>query len=79
MTDWGQNGRERFLICRRGRPVGAIVSPEDLRKLEEASELRTEGLIGALGALAEFEDFDDLMQQIVADRVNTRSREVDLG
>jgi prevent-host-death family protein len=46
-------GRERFLIRRRGKPVGAIVSVEDLAKLEAGeTQGRRGGALATVGALA---------------------------
>jgi prevent-host-death family protein len=60
---------ERFLIERRGKPVGAIVSAEDLAQLESgATQPYNPGLIAAAGALAEFEDFHQIMEEIVEER-----------
>lgn len=71
---------ERFLIERRGKPVGAIVSAEDLARLEApAAEPDHPGLIAAAGALRDFPEFHEIMEQIVAER-HTRydDRQVDL-
>ena len=50
-------GNERFLVERRGRPVGAIVSAEDLQRLENGAPSQPRrGLLAAVGALADFEE-----------------------
>jgi prevent-host-death family protein len=61
--------RERFLIERRGKPVGAIVSAEDLARLEEgATTLGGRGLLAAVGALADVEEMDGILGEIQRER-----------
>jgi prevent-host-death family protein len=47
-------GRERFLIERHGRPVAALVSPEDLVRLEENLDepVKPRGALALIGTLA---------------------------
>ena len=71
-------GRERFLIRKRGRPVGAIVSAEDLARLEAETPAALGGLLAAAGALAEFEDWGDIMDEVVRSRGQLPDREVSL-
>ncbi len=68
-------GKERFLICKRGRPVAAIVSTEDLAQLECAPQIRR-GLLGAVGALSDIDDWDELIDDVVRSR--SRDRDVRL-
>jgi prevent-host-death family protein len=73
-------GRERFLIERRGKPVGAIVSAEDLARLEEGARTPGgRGLLAAVGALADVEELDEILAQIQRERETAVDREVDLG
>jgi prevent-host-death family protein len=69
-------GKERFLIRKRGRPVGAIVSAADLERLETAPESETGGLLTSAGALGDFEDWADIMDEVVRDRQNRADRPV---
>lgn len=72
-------GRERFLIERRGKPVGAIVSAEDLTRLEEGTPpAPRRGLLAAVGALADVEDLDEILGEIQQQRSAARDREVTL-
>src|SRR5438128_1883499 len=72
-------GRERFLIRKRGKPVGAIVSAEDLERLEAAEPRgRPGGALATVGALAEFEEWEGLVDEVVRGRAQQRDREVDL-
>ncbi len=66
--------RERFLIRKRGRPVAAIVSTEDLARLE--SDRGSEGLRAAAGALAEHDDWSTIMEEVVHDREMHSDRDV---
>ena len=53
---------ERCLIERRGKPMAAVVSVEDLARLEKAAEA-PKGPIVAVGALADFDDEVDRMKE----------------
>ena len=44
---------ERFLIQRRGKPMAALVSIEDLTRLEK-EPVAPKGLLAAVAAVAEF-------------------------
>ncbi len=65
---------ERFVIERRGKPMVALVSAEDLARLEQ-EPVSAGGLLAALGAWAEFDEIDD----IVADIYRHRSQATDRG
>jgi prevent-host-death family protein len=72
-------GQERFLVERRGKPVGAIVSPEDLARLEGGERTPPRhGLLAAVGALADIDGFEEIMEEIVRQRASAPDREVDL-
>ena len=49
--------RERFLIERHGKPMVAVVSAEDLERLER-EPVAPKGLLAAVGAWAEYKDLD---------------------
>lgn len=78
------HGGERFLLQRRGTPVAALVSVEDLRRLESECErassraLGALALVGAWGDLVEDEEVDALLAEIYAERERDRGRPVDL-
>ena len=72
-------GNERFLIERRGRPIGAVVSADDLQRLENGAPAQSHpGLLAAVGALADFEEYDAIVQEVVREREKAMDREVDL-
>jgi prevent-host-death family protein len=72
-------GGERFLIEKRGKPVGAIVSVDALVRLEEGTPSSPgQGLLAAVGAMAEFDEFESIMQEVMKQREQARDREVDL-
>jgi len=81
-------GRERLLVLRRGKPVAALVSVEDLRRLEalEAGgaasepghELAAHPIMAAFGGWAGRDDLDELVEEIYADRLATADREITL-
>jgi len=72
---------ERFLVTRRGKPVLALVAPDDVPEEDERPKKR--GLMAVWGILEGADGADEWyedMQRIVADRVNWRPREgPDLG
>lgn len=70
---------ERFLIERRGKPVAAIVSAEDLTALEAREPVaRRRGILAAVGALADFEEWEGIIEDVVRQRQEAREREVSL-
>jgi prevent-host-death family protein len=70
---------ERFLIERRGKPVGAIISAEDLAQLEGRQPARPpRGLLAAVGAWAEMENLDEIFEGIMRERATRLDREVSL-
>ncbi len=66
---------ERFVIERRGKPMVALVSAEDLARLEQ-EPVAAGGLLAALGAWADFEDIDELLADIYKRRLEARDRGV---
>jgi len=66
---------ERFIIARRGKPMAALVSMEDLRKLTPASE-KPRGLLAAVGAWADFEGLEKVIADIYRSRRRARDRKV---
>ena len=68
---------ERFLIQRRGKPMAALVSVEDLARLEKESA-SPKGLLAAVGALADFEELDSMVEEIYRQREQAQDRPVDL-
>jgi len=68
---------ERFLIQRRGRPMAALVSVDDLERLEP-EPAAPRGVLAALGAWADFEELDEVVQEIYQQRERDLGREVTL-
>ena len=86
-------GRERLLVLRRGKPVAALVSVEDLRRLEAldssaadrppsnrdvAGGTGAHPIMRAFGGWADRDDLDELVEEIYADRLTATAREVAL-
>lgn len=63
---------ERFVITRRGRPVLALVPPDE--SVDE--EQRPVGLAALAGALADWRELDDVVETIYAARRRARDRDV---
>lgn len=79
--------KERLLVLRRGKPVAALVSVEDLHRLETADMVAGEftdrpamhPIMRAYGGWAESDDLgDDFVAEIYADRFQASGREIDL-
>jgi prevent-host-death family protein len=68
---------ERFLIRRRGRPMAALVSADDLARLEQ-EPAAPGGLLAAVGAWGDFEELDEVVQDIYQQRKRARDRAVAL-
>ena len=68
---------ERFLIERHGKPMAALVSAEDLARLEREPKA-PQGLMAAGGAWAEFDEIDEMVEHIYQQREEARDREVNL-
>jgi prevent-host-death family protein len=62
---------ERFVVARRGKPVVALVPPDEL---EDSGRRQTVDLLAFVGALAEVEGFDDVMADVVRSRREERGR-----
>ncbi len=71
-------GKERFVIKKHGKPVGAIISLEDLAQLEAPSEPEPNWLQTALETRGEFDDFAAIMDEVVHSRQFSKNREVSL-
>ena len=65
---------ERFLIQRQGKPMAALVSIEDLTRLEK-EPVAPKGL---LAAVAEFEELESMVAEIYRQREQAQDRPVDL-
>lgn len=69
LVNRASKGQERFRIEERGKPVGAIVSAEDLARLEEeVASAPRQGLLAAAGILADVEEWDDILEEIYRQR-----------
>ena len=78
-------GRERLIVLRRGKPVAALVSLQDLRRLEaldagdtSAESQSTHPIMRAFGGWADRADIDELVAEIYANRDASPGREVAL-
>ena len=68
---------ERFIVSRRGKPVAALVRPEDLHPEDEREPA---GLLGIVGALSDVDDFDETIAAVIRSRSASKDRPVpDLG
>ena len=75
-------GGKRFIIERRGKPLAALVSVEELEKLEQSQELSgqtdwTLSLVGAWSVLTD-EEIDSFIEEIYSSREKDLGRPVEL-
>ena len=61
---------ERIVVSRRGRPVLALVRPDDVRPTSD----RPAGLAAVAGALEDWDDLPALVADIYANRRRARDR-----
>ena len=75
-------GGQRVIIQRRGKPLAALVSLDDLALIEreQAGAARPQGALALVGAWSEIEDedIDSLVQDIYAQRAGDSGRPVEL-
>lgn len=75
-------GGQRVIIQRRGKPLAALVSLDDLALIEreKAGDARPQGALALVGAWSEIEDedIDSLVQDIYAQRAGDSGRPVEL-
>jgi prevent-host-death family protein len=78
-------GRERVLVLRRGKPVAALVSVEDLRRLEVTDQIPATAekpaehpIMKVYGRWAGADDWDAILEEIYADRLASTGREIEL-
>lgn len=64
---------ERFVICRRGKPAVALVSPDEVRARPQGRPL---GLAAVAGALSDWNSLEDVVAEIYASRRKAKDREV---
>lgn len=74
-------GGEQYVIERRGKPLAALVSVDDLERLEELRPAsRPQGALALVGAWREVEeqDIEALIADIYAERARDTGRAVSL-
>ena len=82
MIEGVQHRGERYVIERHGKPAAALVSLEELDRLE-SQRPSPRGMTGGLGLIGMWRgsltdaDIDDMVDAIYADRENDVPREVD--
>jgi prevent-host-death family protein len=77
-------GGERYIIERRGKPLVALVSVDELERLEKeaAGTKRPAGFLAMAGAwrgLMDDAEIDEMVASIYTERERDRGRPVDLG
>lgn len=69
---------DKYVIQKRGKPVAAMISIEELSTLEKHSASSLQGLAAAAGAWSDYEDMDAIMKHIHEARITALDREVKL-
>jgi len=68
---------KRFLIERKGKPMAALVSIDELKKLESFSGTgKKSGLLAAAGAWQDFPRLDQVVIEIYNDRQKSKDRKI---
>jgi len=76
--------RERLIVLRRGKPVAALISIQDLRRLESLDATaspqnkNSHPIMRAFGGWADRTDLDELVTEIYTNRAAAAGREVEL-
>ena len=65
---------ERFVVCRRGKPAVALVSPSEASGRGRRGPPR--GLAAFAGALSEWDELEDVVEEIYAARSRSKDRAV---
>ena len=77
-------GRERLIVLRRGQPVAALISIEDLHRLEALDDTAAappadrHPVMQAFGGWTDRDDLDALVAEIYKGRTTTSGRELNL-
>ena len=69
-------GKERFVIEKHGKPVGAIVGIEDLTQLEARADAKPGGLLATVGLFADFDEWEEIMEEVMRSRQDQIGREI---
>lgn len=70
--------KEQFVIEKKGKPMAAVVSMEDLeiiKGLRKAEQRR--GLLAAIGAWEDFDNLDRIITHIYDGRIESKDREIE--
>jgi len=70
-------GGERFIIEKRGTPAVAVISLEDLARLEDPRAPR-KGIAAIAGGMADFPEFGEIMDAVYRERQLDKGRKIDL-
>jgi len=65
---------EKIIITKRGKPIAALVSIDDINKIYSKKE--TEGLIKAVGKWKNFDEIEPEIEKIFKKRSEEKSRDV---
>jgi prevent-host-death family protein len=66
---------EQFIIARKGKPMAALVSLEDLESIEKGGGTgKKKGLLAAIGAWDDFEGIEGVVEHIYERRRKAKGR-----
>ncbi|MBA4391256.1 MAG: hypothetical protein C0399_10000 [Syntrophus sp. (in: bacteria)] len=70
--------KEHFIIEKKGRPMAAMVSVEELELIESLKKNNVgKGLLAALGAWGDFDDLEEMVLNIYDERNKSKDRNVE--
>jgi len=66
---------EHFVIEKKGKPMAALVSVQELQRIEGSKEReKKKGLLAAIGAWEDFEDLESTVSDIYKKRKRSKDR-----
>jgi antitoxin (DNA-binding transcriptional repressor) of toxin-antitoxin stability system len=66
---------EHFVIEKKGKPMAALVSVQELQRIEVSKEKeKKKGLLAAIGAWEDFEDLESMVSAIYERRKKSKDR-----
>jgi len=66
---------EHFVIEKKGKPMAALVSVQELQRIEDSKEKeKKKGLLAAIGAWEDFEDLESTVSAIYERRKKSKDR-----
>jgi antitoxin (DNA-binding transcriptional repressor) of toxin-antitoxin stability system len=65
---------EHFVIEKKGKPMAALVSVQELQQIEGSKKMKKNGLLAAIGAWEDFENLEPTVSAIYEGRKKSKDR-----